>query len=121
MSIVKDILNKTINLRNKYEKRSDARKYLSEYEGLIALPSETACYKISFGYFERFLLKANHQGVDKDSEKGMLKIERWDEGCGYFSGEYSLLNENKKVTSGSFEWSGSGKIEDTWDNFSKFE
>lgn len=121
MSIIKDVLNKTTDLRKKYEKRSDPRRYLSDYEGLISLPQKTDCYSISFGYLERFLLKADHQGIDKDLEKGILKIERWGEGCGYFDGEYSITDGNEKIKSGSFEWSGSGQIENTWDNFSIFE
>ncbi len=121
MSIIKNVLNKTTSLRKKHEKRSDPRKYLNEYGGLISLPSEAACYRISFGYLERFLLMANHKEVDNNLEQGMLEVERWDESCGYFSGEYSIFNGTEKIKSGLFEWSGSGKIEDTWNSFSKFE
>lgn len=121
MSIIKSVLNKTTVLRKKYEKRSDPRKYLDEYDGLISFPSDAACYRISFGYLERFLLMANHKEIDNNSEQGVLKVEGWDESCGYFSGKYSILNGTEKIKSGLFEWSGSGKIEDTWDSFSKFE
>ena len=89
MSIIKKVLNKTIVLRKKYEKRNDARRYLSEYDGLISLPSESACYKVSLGYLERFLLMADHKKIDENLKQGMLRVERWDEGCGFFNGEYS--------------------------------
>lgn len=117
--MIKDVLNKTTYLRKKHEKRSDARSYSSEYEGLISFPSE--CYNISLGYLERFLLMADNKSVDNGLEKGLLQIERWDEGCGYFSGEYSILNDKDKYKAGLFEWSGRGEIENTWDSFSKFE
>lgn len=121
MGIIKNVLNKTSSLRKQYEKRSDVRGYLGEYGGLISVPLEADCYKISLGYLERFLLMANHKKVDDNLEQGMLKLERWDESCGFFSGEYSILNGTEKLKSGLFEWSGSGKIENTWHSFSKFE
>lgn len=121
MDLIKNVLDKTSSLRKQYEKRSDVRGYLSEYGGLISVPSEADCYKISLGYLERFLLMAENKKVDDNLDQGMLKIERWDEGCGIFSGEYSILNGAKKLKSGLFEWSGSGNIENTWHSFSKFE
>ncbi|MEE9164882.1 MAG: hypothetical protein V3U15_01330 [Nitrospinota bacterium] len=121
MGIIKNVLNKTSSLRKQYEKRSNVRGHLSEYGELISVPSEADCYRISLGYLERFLLMANHKKVDDNLEQGMLKIERWDESCGFFSGEYSILNGTKRLKSGLFEWSGSGKIENTWHSFSKFE
>lgn len=121
MSIIKNILNKTTSLRKTHEKRSDARAYLSEYGEMISLPPEATCYRISLGYLERFLLMADHKKVDNNIGQGIFKVERWSEGCGYFAGEYSILNGKEKIKSGLFEWSGSGKIEDTWNSFSKFE
>ena len=121
MSIVKKILNKTTYLRKEHEKRSDARGYLADFEGFISLPSEPDCYKVSLGYLERFLFMADHKKIDNGSEEGTLKIERWDEGCGIFSGEYSIQNNDEKIKSGLFEWSGRGEIEKSWNNFSKFE
>ncbi len=121
MSLVKTILDKTTLLREKHEKRSDARKFSDEYENLMSLPSDSGCYKVSLGYLERFLIMADHKKISDSLEKGILQIKRWDEGCGYFSGEYSILNGVEKLKSGSFEWSGSGTIENSWDSFSKFE
>tara|TARA_B100000315_G_scaffold179573_1_gene168321 strand:+ start:8583 stop:8948 length:366 start_codon:yes stop_codon:yes gene_type:complete len=121
MDIIKNVLDKTSSLRKQYEKRSDVRGYLNEYEGIFSVPSEADCYRISLGYLERFLLMANHKNVGDNLEQGMLKIERWDESCGFFSDEYTILNGTKKLKSGLFEWSGSGNIENTWQSFSKFE
>tara|TARA_B100000959_G_C14919345_1_gene598773 strand:- start:932 stop:1297 length:366 start_codon:yes stop_codon:yes gene_type:complete len=121
MGVIKNVLDKTSSLRKQHEKRNDVREFLSELGEVISVPSESECYKISLGYLERFLLMANDKNVDYNLEKGTLKIERWDESCGFFSGEYSILNGTKKLKSGLFEWSGSGKIENTWNSFSKFE
>ena len=74
MDMIKNVLTKTTSLRKKYEKRSDPRSYLGEYDGLISLPSETVCYRISFGYLERFLLMADHNEVDNNLEQGILKV-----------------------------------------------
>ncbi len=121
MSIVKDLLTITTQLRDKYEKRSELRKYSESFNGKLILPSKSDCYQISIGYFERFLLKAEHEKVDNVSEDSTLSITYWAEGCGFFEGKYALVKENKIIKEGTFKWAGVGKISQSWDSFSQFE
>ena len=120
MGLVQNILSITRDLRKKHEKRSDARKYSDAFSGKLQLPSHDSEYKISLGYLERFLMKAHNEKVDSDKSDGTLAITEWSEGCGLFSGKYSVLNGSENVRTGSFQWAGVGRIEETWDIFSEF-
>jgi hypothetical protein len=120
VSLIKNILETTTGLRKKHEKRSEARSYIAAYNSALSLPSKDKCFKISLGYLERFLIKANHEKIDL-VKGGTLILDEWTEGCGFFSGRYTLQNGKKTTKSGSFSWEGAGNIEDTWDMFTEFK
>ncbi|MBI3813134.1 MAG: hypothetical protein HY279_01525 [Nitrospinae bacterium] len=121
MSLIRHILETTTGLRKKHEKRSEARNYTAAYNGTLSLPSQNECFKISLGYLERFLIKANHEKIDSGVSGGTLILDEWIEGCGFFSGRYTLRNGRETIKTGSFSWEGAGNIEDTWDMFTEFE
>lgn len=121
MAIVKELLGRTTQLRDKHEKRSELRNYSESFNDKLILPSKSGSFKISIGYFERFLMKADHEKIDNASEDLTLSITNWSEGCGYFEGKYALLKENKIIKEGTFEWAGEGKIAQSWNSFSHFE
>ncbi len=121
MSVVKKLLTITTGLRDTHEKRSELRNYSESFNDMLILPSKKDCFKISIGYFERFLMKAEKEKIDDLSEDFILSITHWSEGCGYFEGKYAFLQEKNVIKEGSFSWEGVGKIAQSWNSFSHFE
>jgi hypothetical protein len=121
MGFIGQVLSVTSDLRAMHEKRADARKFNDSFGGKLLLPSNDSTYKISLGYLERFLMKSEKKISDKGEENGVLIIEEWSEGCGYFEGEYKVENhKGEQIKRGTFQWEGAGSIEDTWDMFKIF-
>ena len=121
MSIVNKLLTITKQLRETHEKRGELRDYSDSFNNQLFLPSQENCFKISIGYFERFLMKAENEKIDDLSGDFILSISHWSEGCGYFEGKYAFLQEKNVLKEGSFSWEGAGEIAQSWDSFTNFE
>jgi len=76
----------------------------------------------AFGYIERLIRKlAVEYGQARYS---LLKITSYREACGFFSGAlvvYLDATDRQSYDEIAFSWAGKGEIEDTWDNFTKWE
>jgi len=102
-------------------KRSDIRDTLPEIPHLI-FPDDDSCLHMSLGYVERLFRKLAFE-YPKAALTGVRIID-YSEACGLFIGAIEWSENSGDVElqrSINFEWKGKGDVENSWNQFLKWE